>query len=418
MRAIVQILAELWNGARAVDRIDSPRPSGDIIIPGTLPTLYQILRIDPKAHLKDVRRAYRKLAREYHPDVSQNPEAHEIMARINEAFEVLSDPVRRMEYDDSIGRTSVAEPRTETEVVKDAVRTTILHRHRVHRTPVYSAAYTPGKGRLVTSSFDNEVVWWTEDGAGPERRLRLEGGAVGAIQAVAEDVLVAAGGSEQRLACWTVRDGVARVWRQTPKAWVCTAVPSPNGESVAVGSVDNIVRVLTADRGKVTFTGSSHRESVTAVAWSEDSSELASGSADATVKIWDARTGKQRLTIERVRSTVTSIAFSPDGRWLAAAAVDLSVRVFDLRDGALRQTFFGHRKLVESLAFHPRGWLLASAARDGTLGLWNVEQGVGHGLLHASHQALSCVAFSPRGDQLAAGGLDKVLRVWSLELPC
>lgn len=382
-----------------------------------MPTLYEILGVERKAHGDDVRRAYRKLARENHPDVSDDPRAHEIMALINDAFEVLSDPVRRMEYDAGIGHTSNVEPREQTEVVKDAVRTTILHRHRVHRTPVYSATYTPGKGRLVTSSFDNEVVWWTEDGAGPERRQKLEGGAVGAIQAVDEDILVAAGCTEQRLACWTVRDGVARSWRQSPKAWVCTAVPSPNGESVAVGSVDNIVRVMTADQGKMRFSGASHRESVTAVAWSADSLELASGSADATVKIWDARTGRQRMSIERVRSTVTSLAFSPNGRWLAAAAVDLSVRVFDLRDGSLRQKFFGHTRPVESMAFHPRGWLLASAGRDGKLGLWNVEKGVGHGLLHASHQALSCVAFSPRGGQVTSGGLDKVLRVWSLELP-
>lgn len=382
-----------------------------------MPTLYQTLGLDSRAHSDDVRRAYRTLAREHHPDISEDPDAHERMAQINEAFEVLSDPVRRMEYDASIGQTSNVEPRTETEVVKDAVQATILHRHRVHRTPVYSATYTPGKGRLVTSSFDNEVVWWTEGGNGPERRIMLEGGAVGAIQAVDEDFLVAAGSTEQRLACWTVRHEAVKMWRQAPKAWVCTAAPSPNGESLAVGSVDNVLRVFATDRGKLQFSGVSHKESVTAVAWSADSRELASGSADATVKIWNVRTGKQRLSIERVRSTVTALSISPDGRWLAAAAVDLSVRVFDMKNGSLRQKFFGHTRPVESLAFHPEGQLLASAGRDGTLRLWNVDEGVGHGQIHASHQALSCVAFSPDGEQLVAGGLDKVLRIWSLDLP-
>ena len=52
-----------------------------------------------------VRSAYRKLARAYHPDPNPEPEAHERMAQINAAFEVLADPSRRSDYDLSLGRT-------------------------------------------------------------------------------------------------------------------------------------------------------------------------------------------------------------------------------------------------------------------------------------------------------------------------
>jgi WD40 repeat protein len=380
--------------------------------------LYRILGVDPRATLEEVRRAYRKLAREYHPDVNPDPKAHERMAQINEAFEVLGDPVRRGEYDASIGQTPRAEPSGDGSVRRpEMVEATLVHRHRVHRTPVYGVAFTPRQGRLVSSSFDNELVWWSPDYEGPDRRIVLEGGAVGSIRCVGEDTVVAAGSTEQTMACWIVREGGSTSWRLTPKAWVSTMVPSPNGEAVAVGSVDNVVRVLSADRGRSLFTGSSHRESVTAVAWSADSRTLASGSADATVKLWNARNGKEHRTLQEVRSTVTSLAFSPSGRWLAVAAVDLSIRIFDLHTYRLKQKLFGHTKPVEAMAFHPQNWLLASASRDGTAGLWSIQSGIGHGQLQASHQALSSVAFSPRGDVMAAGGLDKVLRVWELRLP-
>lgn len=399
-------------------RFDPLGRAGDTIIHGTLPNLYAILGIKPKTPIEDVRKAYRKLAREYHPDLNPDPKAHERMAVINEAFEVLSDPVRRSEYDHSIGNTVHFEPNGEAHVRKpESVSAQIVYRHRVHRTPVYSASFTKRKGTLVTTSFDNELIWWDRDVSGPERRIKLESGVVNVVQTVNEECLVAAGSTEQSLACWTVKDGVPRSWRHNPKSWVCTLAPSPDGESLAVGSVDNILRVLRIDKGSLKFCGISHKDSVTAVGWSMDSRTLASGSADATVKLWDGRTGEEQRTLDEIRSTVTSLAFSPSGRWIAAAAVDLSIRVFDLRNGKLVKKFFGHTKPVEALTFHPQSWLLASASRDGTVGLWNVDKGIGHGQIQASHQSLSCVAFDPRGRLLVAGGLDKILRVWAISVP-
>ena len=381
-------------------------------------SLYQILGVKPRASLEEVRKAYRKLAREYHPDINPNPVAHERMAQINAAFEVLGDPVLRSEYDSRFGRSTLDEPGANDAVhTPEAVVATLLYRHRTHRTPVYGASFTPSKGTLVTSSFDNELVWWSPDLSGPESRLRLEGGAVNSLRAVDEDTVVAAGSSELAMSCWVVRSGRVASWRQTPRAWVTTMVPSPNGGYIAVGSVDNVLRVVTAEHGSTVFSDGAHSQSVTAVGWSADSKTVASGSADATVKLWDVRKAAPFLTLNEVRSAVTSVAFSPNGRWLAVAAVDLSVRVFDAHSGKLKQKFFGHTKPVEAMAFHPHNWLLASAGRDGTIGLWSIQTGVGHGQIMASHQPVSCVAFDPRGEYMAAGGLDKTLRIWALRLP-
>jgi curved DNA-binding protein CbpA len=59
---------------------------------------YEILEITPEAKADDIRRAYFRLAREYHPDHSGNNNAA-IMAELNHVYEVLSNPQKRQEYD-------------------------------------------------------------------------------------------------------------------------------------------------------------------------------------------------------------------------------------------------------------------------------------------------------------------------------
>ena len=61
---------------------------------------YKILGIDKTATPKDIKNAYRKLARKYHPDLNPNDkDAKKNFQQINEANEVLSDPEKRKKYD-------------------------------------------------------------------------------------------------------------------------------------------------------------------------------------------------------------------------------------------------------------------------------------------------------------------------------
>src|SRR5690606_40544327 len=61
---------------------------------------YEVLGLDRNATTEEVRKAYRKLARKYHPDVNPNDEgAKQRFQEINEAHEVLSDPEKRKKYD-------------------------------------------------------------------------------------------------------------------------------------------------------------------------------------------------------------------------------------------------------------------------------------------------------------------------------
>jgi curved DNA-binding protein len=62
-------------------------------------SLYETLEIKDNASPEEIKKAFRRLARKYHPDINKSPEAEEKFKEINAAYEILSDETKRKQYD-------------------------------------------------------------------------------------------------------------------------------------------------------------------------------------------------------------------------------------------------------------------------------------------------------------------------------
>jgi WD40 repeat protein len=377
----------------------------------TAPTHYEVLGVGSAADTETIRKAYRRLAHKHHPDVSDSPDAHDDMTRINEAFETLVDEARREEYD-AVLAGAVRET-IQQHSPKNPVRIKLVKRLYGHKTPVYAVSFAPDSGHLISVGFDNELIWWGQAGE-KSRQAKLESGSVSVLKAFAEDKIVAAGSNDSQMNVWCLDNDGVTSWKGVHEEWVSCLAISGDGNSVAAGSIHHHLRVCDSTTGSARFSLRTENSSVTAVAFSPDGRFLASGTADAKVAIREAKSGKWIRTIERLRSVITAIAFSSDNRYLAVAGVDLSIRVFNLDSGQLIKMLYGHERPIEAITFHPNGWLFASASRDGTIGLWNAAKGIGNVRLEASSRPISCVAFSADGTRLAASGQDKVVRLFEV----
>jgi len=64
-----------------------------------LQTLYQVLCVFEKATPEEIKKAYRRLSLQWHPDVCKEPDAQEMFVKINSAYKVLNDPEQKRRYD-------------------------------------------------------------------------------------------------------------------------------------------------------------------------------------------------------------------------------------------------------------------------------------------------------------------------------
>lgn len=375
---------------------------------------YQHLGISEDATLKEVKRAYRKLARTYHPDVNKSKDASKRMAELNEAYHVLSDEKRRIEYD---ARRSNGTPATQEVIVEAGAIRAVHHLTIVGiSSPPYTSCFHNDDRELAVASFDNVLRFFDPLSGEQNCEVSLNGGYVSRLRSLGEGKIFAGGVSERACSLWEIQNYKAVRSISKRVEWASHIAIHPEAKNFAVGGVNRVVQVFDLPSGRKRFSRECHDKPVSALAYNSSGNLIASGSTDCKVVFLETKKGEEFGRLRRLGTAPVEIVFSDDDSIIAVAVVDRLIRVYSMKNGQQISSLWGHDSPIESMAFHPKGWLLASGCRLGEIRLWNVLGSKLLSILGGHSGPIKSLAFSKDGSQLCAAGFDKTASIWNIHV--
>ncbi|HEX9036338.1 MAG TPA: DnaJ domain-containing protein [Ktedonobacterales bacterium] len=180
---------------------------------------YTTLDVPRDVDADTLRLAYRRLAWRYHPDVA-GPDGLDRMREINAAYQALSDPARRKDYDASLQETRPhverARPRPQaervgTQVSREGPFMRLLRVNWLDTSPVVAAASAAGGGLWALGQLDGQVAVLSSRDGGVVRKLTFgDSAAAGALQALRlspQGRIAVAWGFGLGTRVWSVGDG-------------------------------------------------------------------------------------------------------------------------------------------------------------------------------------------------------------------
>ena len=190
---------------------------------------------------------------------------------------------------------------------------------------------------------------------------------------------------------------------------------SPDGNRLATGGLDALVRLWDSATGQQTLTLSGHTRTVHGVAWSPDGTRLASVSRDGTLRFWDTALCRLLRVVSVSKEWLLTVAWSPDGRFVATAGESARVDIWDAQTGdRIRLLEEPHVQRPCAVAWSPNSRWLASGANEGSCRVWEPATGEVFRQFQTPHVPVYAVAWSFDGAMLATAGLkgDIQLHSW------
>jgi WD40 repeat protein len=222
-----------------------------------------------------------------------------------------------------------------------------------------------------------------------------------------------------------VPDGDDRVWWHDGDEWHARRIPdliggrlaslSPDGGLFACYCRDKkTIRIWTWPACEKQATLEGHRARISALAFTPDGQAVATGDRDGIIKVWDPGTVRERASWSAHTQHVLDLGFTRDGARLASVSlVDGKVRLWEVADGQLRGELMFPRA-IGTLAFTLDGTHLVLGGLDGVVRFVEMATLREQARFRASTERIYKLRISPDGRLLVTAAGDNRVRVWDL----
>lgn len=294
--------------------------------------------------------------------------------------------------------------------LKSSTRFVIARESFVREFPAAIEAYLVGIERRSIKAASNIV----EAGAIRQSRVIAVGNWVNSIVVDPEGNRIASGGDDGILRQFERGTGRLIHGHSANSGHLHAVSYSPDGRYLASGGMDGIVRIWLAETQMEIAALKGHLGGVFSVNFSPDGRYLVSGGEDTTVRIWDIATKLEVARFERHTMRVKAATFSPDGKRVASGGEDEIGLIWDVASQRKLVELTGHRDWISSLTFNPDGKLIATASGDRTVRIWDSVTGKARERQMRHATWVNSVNFSPDGTLVVSGDHHGTVHIWDV----
>ena len=396
---------------------------------------YSVLDLEPGSTKEDIKRAYRKLAQQWHPDkFSNKPEqlkqARERFELIKEAYDTLIQFSESSKY---VTRASVY-PLSAEEHYEAGIAALQTREHKqaienftqaIRKRPNYLQAYQARAFTLEQLGLDLQAKADFKKVAELKRHTPSSANnAVTAAEIAFQQGLLQfkarkyGAAIEHFTTVIQLNPNHVEAYRYRSQAYFRRGYDDRADadfrqmrdlEQRTSASQQSSSQTKSRSLGwQCLHTLSRHTAVVSAVALTRDGKKLVTGSYDQTLRIWNVKTGSLLRTLSDHSKEIYCVATSGDGKLVASGGAERTIKLWDLRTGELVRSLgnliLGHADTVTALAFSPNHQFLVSASQDKTVRLWSLKSGKEIYTLKDYPAAVLALAIGWDGKSFAYGG--------------
>jgi WD40 repeat protein len=293
-----------------------------------------------------------------------------------------------------------------------------------HTGAISVLTFSPNSATLASGAQDeNSVILW--DVATGQARQRLDGhtGWIRSLAFSPDGAILASGSTDSTVRLWDVASGRGLGVLEGHSDYLGNIAFSPDGAALASASRDGTVRLWDVGSQQLSVgfryvapidPATNQPYWLTGIAYSPDGKSIAVGSVSASIYVLDASSGKLQHELKGHQDWVVicGLSYSPDGRTLASASLDGTLRLWSPLTGTERAVLTQRGIRLLGLSWAPDSQHLASTSDSaGSLTVWNTQSRQAEQTILLSQGTVTTLTYSDSGTVLGSGGASGTVRL-------